>query len=278
MTVELEVAITRAKISDVQETATRLLLNFERMQIPKGRKVTTRFGIGESTGGISCRRFGPDPEKDPLAVIPQAVISFTDHQGRSMERAVDEDDCCPEASCDDFTMAERIYKETWPKTDSDVLSSLWTHEIRSDAFAFRTARALSRITTGQLFYFGDDLQERSNRKEWYCQKGAFPLSFNIGKIQARQERFISLVAQMWHGRFNWLKEDCQETNESAVKAKQAFDSMKKEFNLSHTQSLLVLEQFHEPLDRSHRWNIPMRVSIYGGAIGGQDAVYTGDSE
>lgn len=276
MTVNLEVETTRAKILETKNIATRLLLDFERMQIPVGRKVATRFGIGESTGGISCRRFGPDPKKDPLAVVPQAVIRFTDSQKRPMERAVDEDDCCPEASCDDFTMAERIYKETWPEKDSDMPNSLWTHEIRSNAFAFRTARALSRIVTRQLFYFGDDTQEISNRKEWYQGKGASPFSFNIGKIQARQERFVWLVAQMWHGRFNWLEEDDHEP--SAVRVKQAFQSLKTEFDLSHQQALLILEQFHEPLDRSKRYNIPMVVSIYGGAIGGYDAVNCSDSE
>lgn len=276
MTVELEVAITREKILETRDTATGLLLNFERMTIPLGQKVPTRFGIGESIGSISCRRFGPNPKTDPLAVVPQAIIRFTDSQGGQMERAVDEDDCCPEASPDDFVMAENIYQETWPKTDSDMPNSLWTHKIRSDAFAFRTARALYRIRSEQLFYFGDDLQERSNRKEWYRQKGAFPFSFNIGKIQARQEKFVGLVAQMWHGRFNWLKEDNHEP--SAVRVKQAFKSLQTEFDLSYKQALLILEQFHEPLDRSTRYNVPLVVSIYGGAIGGEDAVYTGDSE
>jgi len=264
-----------------REEVNSSLTDLVRIRLPENRTIVTRQGLGKTTGKVVIRRSGgfeEDPRHDTYT--PQALIKIQNLNDQSIDWPMFLKDFCKEAKVSDFRTAEDIYEQTWPRLKPEYdHHAVFMHKHMKDGFAFRSARALVRLRSGKLFFFGDDELEQKTRSERFQKQGA--LDFDKATLIAKSPKLISLVAKMWHGRFGWLSEEIKPTDgqKNIIRVRNAFQEFLTEFNLTKVQGLAILEQFHEsPADRSQRYAVPISAEMDGGAIGGVDAVDCSDSE
>lgn len=254
---------------------------YKEVLLPAGERVVTREGIGTATGERTIRV--PMILSEPIErrydlehATPLAIINLPRLRAEGEYKgSLSVQNFCKSARVEDFEMAASVYDETWPTPKFD--NPYWNQETRRNTFAFRSARALSRLRNGELFFFGDDDIHQNSRRKGYEESGA--LNLDTDRLLTDPQKLVTQVAKMWHGRFGFLSPNDSKTEENkSNRIKNAFQELLQEFGLSHEQGLLVLEQFHETLDRTQMYNMPIKVAMFGGAIGGTDAVDTSDCE